>query len=87
MFQYGAARGNPEGLASWGVVVWFRAWSVQGFDAMDVLEAHGVPIGIVSNNAAEYQGCAQALRLLLDRIIGLTKLQLRSAFFGYGGQA
>eukprot|EP00973_Karenia_brevis_P089733 12399200-Karenia_brevis.AAC.1 len=52
----GAARGNPCGPASWGMAVWYGTWSVSDFTAHDLLETHAEPIGVSSNNVAEYAG-------------------------------
>eukprot|EP00973_Karenia_brevis_P049430 6858462-Karenia_brevis.AAC.1 len=43
-----------------------------GFKAIEVLEAHAEPLGICTNNVAEYAGCRYALALLLKRTLNLT---------------
>jgi hypothetical protein len=69
----GAARGNPQGPASWGVAVWWGHWRLHGFEACGLLEEHAKPIGVATNNVAEYLGCAFSLQLLVQRFSCLTE--------------
>ncbi len=52
----GGSRGNP-GIAAWGVAVLDADGSC--------VEGHAGYIGVATNNAAEYQGLLEALRLAL----------------------
>ena len=65
----GAARVNPQGLASWCVALWWGRWCIDGFVPAVLLEKHARPIGIGTNNKAEYLGRAFALELVLRRHI------------------
>ena len=73
----GAARGNPSGQASWGVAVWWGRWRLDGFEPFELLEEHAKPIGVATNNVAEYVGCAFALQLLAQRVLSLSQRAAR----------
>ena len=64
----GAARGNPQGPASWGCALWWGYWRFTDFEPVGLLEEHGCPIGVASNNLAEYLGCAFSLELIISRL-------------------
>ena len=57
----GASRGNP-GQASFGVGGWWGTWSDGGFQEHGAIMWRGAELGISTNNVAEAQGMAAAVR-------------------------
>jgi len=60
----GASRGNP-GEASFGICAWWGVWSGEEFVERGWLLQRGVRLGTCTNNAAEAEGMAAALRAAL----------------------
>ena len=75
----GAARGNPEGPAFWGVALWWGRWKLRGFEPEGLREEHARPIGSASNNKTEYLGCAFALELVIQRMLSMSQHASRLA--------
>jgi ribonuclease HI len=57
----GASRGNP-GLASFGVCAWWGTWADEGFCESGALLRRGLQIGTATNNMAEAEAMAAAIR-------------------------